>query len=128
MRITLRSLFLALAVLATLAFTSHTAAAANVRVPFDFNVDGKTLPAGTYVVTRDNNGNMVTLESQDCKYAHMWLVMRDGEEQSPNMVTLRFDENGGRYALRTVEYDTLITKRLDKNWAEKSTLRSVVGR
>ena len=128
MRITLRSLFLALAVLATSAFTTRRAAAANVRVPFDFNVDGKTLPAGTYVVTRDNNGDTVTLESQDCKYAHTWLVIRDGEQQAEHMVTLRFDQSGDKYALRTVEYDTLITKRLDKHWAEKSTLRSVVGR
>jgi len=127
MRITLRSFFLALAVLAASAFTARTAAAASVRVPFDFNIDGKTLPAGTYTVTRDTNGNLVTLESQDCKYAYSWLVMRDSVEQPAHAVTLRFDENSGNYALRSVEYDTLITKRLDKHWAEKSTLRSVVG-
>jgi len=128
MRITLRSLFLALAVLATLAFTTRTAAAANVRVPFDFNVDGKMLPAGTYIVTRDPSGSTVTLESEDCKYARTWLVMQDGEEQFPHMVTLRFDESEGKFALRTVQFETLITKRLDRHWAEKSTLRSVVSR
>ena len=127
MRITLRSLVLALVVLAASAFTTRTASAASVRVPFDFNIDGKTLPAGTYNVTRDMNGQLVTLESQDCKYAYSWLVMRDPADQPSHLVTLRFDESGNNYALRTVQYDTLTTKRLDKHWTEKSTLRTVVG-
>jgi hypothetical protein len=127
MRITLRSLFLAVAVLATVAFTARTAAAASVRVPFNFNVDGKVLPAGTYNVTHDLNGQLVTLESQDCKYAYSWLVMRDYSNQPDHRVTLRFDESDGNYALRNVQFDTLVTKRLDKHMFEKSTLRSIVG-
>jgi hypothetical protein len=128
MRTTLRSFFLAAAVLATVAFTTRTAAAATVRVPFNFNVDGKVLPAGTYNVTHNLNDELVTLESQDCKYAYSWLVMRDYSPNQPeHKVTLRFDESGGNYALRNVQFDTLVTKRLDKHYFEKSTLRSVVG-
>ena len=127
MRTTLRSLVFALAVLAAFALTTRTASAASVRVPFNFNVNGTTLPAGTYDITRDRNGGVVTLESEDCKYAYSWLVMRADTTPLDHKVTLRFDESDGRFALRDVQYDTLVTKRLDKHMFEKSTLRSVVG-
>lgn len=129
MRITLRSLVLALAVLATAAFTTQTASAATatVRVPFNFNVNGKTLPAGKYFVTRDLNTSLVTLKSEDCKDAYSWIGLTGAETHGDPRVTLRFDESDGKFALREIQYNTLITGRLDKHFSERSTLREVVG-
>lgn len=132
MRITLRSLFLALAVLAAAALTTKTASAASVRVPFNFEINGKTLPAGTYSVTRDLNGSFVTLESADCKYAYTWYALR-GEPYSPDSnITLRFDEYGNEYALQSVQFNSLITPRLDKHFSERhsgerATMHTVQG-
>jgi hypothetical protein len=127
MRITLRSLVLALAVLATAAFTTNTASAATVRVPFNFSINGKVLPAGNYNVTRDLKGEFVTLQSEDFKTAYSWYALRGGEDQSGHPVTLRFDESDGQYALRDVRYNSLTTPRLDKHFSERSTMHIVAG-
>ena len=131
MRITLRPLVLTLAVLATAAFTAHTASASaattTVRVPFNFNVNGKTLPAGDYQVMRDDEGRIVTLQSEDYKNTYSWPASRIGEPQSDPKVTLRFDADNGTYALRSVQYQRLVTGKLDKHISERATLRIVEG-
>jgi hypothetical protein len=128
MRITLRSLVLALAVLAAVGFTSKTASAANVRVPFNFNVNGMTLPAGTYTVLRDHTGNVVTLASEDAKFAYSWLLVPGDPAPNSTKVTLRFDEvAGGPYMLRDVQYNSKITKRLDKKISEVRAIHIVSG-
>jgi hypothetical protein len=132
MRITLRSLFMTLAVLATVAFTAQTASAASVRVPFNFEINGKTLPAGTYSVTRDLNGSFVTLESEDCKYAYTWYALRGEPMQPGRDITLRFDEYGSEYALQSVQFNSLITPKLDKHFSERhlgerATMHTVQG-
>jgi hypothetical protein len=127
MRMTLRSLVLALAVLAAAAFTSHTAAAATVRVPFNFNINGKTLPAGDYSVTRALDRGFVTLKSEDGKQTYTWFAAWNDEKQPDPMVTLRFDESDGQYTLRSVQYSTLITGRLDKNLSQVHAIRIVRG-
>jgi hypothetical protein len=125
MRITLRSLVLALAALAAVAFTANTASAATVRVPFNFNINGKVLPAGNYSVTRDLKGEFLTLRSEDYKSAYTWYALRGDGGQSDPKVTLRFDESDGQYALRNVEFNALTTPRLDKHFSERSTMRII---
>jgi hypothetical protein len=129
MRITLRSLVLTLAVLAAVAFTTKTAsAAANLRVPFNFNVNGKTLPAGTYSVHRDIGSSFVKLTSADNKFVGQWLLQSGDANPTDSGVTLRFDEGDGEYALRTIQYNATITKRLDKNVSEVRAIHIVHGR
>ncbi|MGA2252428.1 hypothetical protein [Terracidiphilus sp.] len=132
MRITLRSIVLTLAVLATAAFTTKTASAAvataTVSVPFNFNINGKALPAGNYFVTRTSDGSFVTLQTEDRKQAYTWFAARNGETSPDPKVTLRFDESDGAYALRSVQYDKLMTARLDKNVSEVRAIHIVHGR
>jgi hypothetical protein len=129
MRITLRSLVLTLAVLAAVAFTTKTAsAAANLRVPFNFNVNGKTLPAGTYSVHRDIGSSFVKLTSADNKFVGQWILQSGDANPTDSGVTLRFDEGDGEYALRTIQYNAGITKRLDKNLSEVRAIHIVHGR
>ena|ERR1700761_8386978 len=129
MRITLRSIVLTLAVLATAAFTTKTASAAsNVRVPFNFNVNGKTLPAGTYSVQRDLGSSFVKLTSADSKFVGEWILQSGDANPTDTAVTLRFDEGDGTYALRSIQYNAGITGRLDKNMSEVRAIHIVHGR
>ena len=128
MRITLRSIVLTLAVLATVAFTTQTASAARLRVPFDFNVNGKTLPAGTYSVERAVGSNFVTLLSADNKFIGQWVLGPGDAAPTDSGVTLRFDEGDGMYALRSVQYNATVTGRLDKNMSEIRAMHIVHGR
>ena len=68
MKNTFSKIVLASAVVAAAAFTSIPAMAAsedaaNINVPFNFTVHGKTLPAGAYKIRWDENGNYVTLQA-----------------------------------------------------------------
>jgi hypothetical protein len=130
MRITLRSTVLAIAVLATAAFTTKiaSAAAATVHVPFNFNISGKTLPAGDYFVSRTLDNGFVTLQTADYKQAYTWYLTQDGEKSLGSLVTLRFDEKDGGYALRSVQYANLTTVRLDKKVSEVRAIHIVHGR
>jgi hypothetical protein len=130
MRITLRSTVLAIAVLATAAFTTKiaSAATATVHVPFNFNINGKTLPAGDYLVSRTLDKGFVTLQTGDYKQAYTWYLTQNGEKSADPTVTLRFDENDGGYALRSVQYANLTTVRLDKKVSEVRAIHIVHGR
>ena len=129
MRITLRSIALTLAVLTAGAFTATTASAAtNVRVPFSFNVNGKTLPAGTYSVERGLNSSFVELTSADNKLVGQWILQSGDANPTDTAITLRFDEGDGAYALRSIQYNAGITSRLDKNMSEVRAIHIVHGR
>jgi hypothetical protein len=130
MRITLRSIVLALAVLATAAFTTKTASAASatVRVPFNFNVNGKMLPAGTYSVERGLGGNFVSLKDGENAFVGQWLLKSGDAAPDETAVTLRFDEGDGKYALRSIQYNAGVTGRLDKDTSEVRAIHIVHGR
>ena len=129
MRITLRSLVLTLVVLAAAAFTTKTASAeVNLRVPFNFNVNGKTLPAGLYSVQRDLGSSFVKLTSPDSKLVGQWILQSSDANPTDTAITLRFDEGEGSYALRSIQYKAGITKRLDKNTSEVRAIHIVHGR
>jgi hypothetical protein len=127
MRITPRSIVLASAVLATAAFTTHTAAAETLRVPFDFSVNGKTLPAGEYNVLRDNLANFVRLENTDASKSYTWTLEPGDPAPGSTAVTMFFDKDGSSYSLRSIQYHALTTARIDRRHKEDSTVRVVSG-
>lgn len=127
MRITPRSLVLASAVLAAAAFTTHSAAAETLRVPFDFTVNGRTMPAGNYNVVRDGISSFVRLQNADATQSYNWTLEPGDPAPSSTAVTMFFDQNGSSYALRSIQYHALSTARLDKHHAEESVVRVVSG-
>lgn len=116
MRINLRNTILAPAVLAVATFAAVSAhAEATLKVPFSFKAAGKICPAGEYVVSKDVNNTKVTLRSKDAARSFSWVVGPGDPAPNATKVTLRFDANGSDRELRTVQYGSVITSRLDKS-------------
>jgi hypothetical protein len=117
MRINFRSLVLASAAIAATAIATvpaqaATVGAATLNVPFSFTVDGQSLPAGNYLVQRENNGNFIKFESENGAQTFNWVARATGD--SKTSVTLRFDERGQSHALQSIQYGPLTTPRLDR--------------
>jgi hypothetical protein len=129
MKNTLRSLVLASAVLATIAFTVKTATAATtLNVPFAFTVGNQTCPAGHYLVERDSNGAAVKLVGATQSFT--WGIHPGDAAPSDSRVVLKFDDTESGHALSEIQYGSLTTSRLDKkslNQEARST-EIVLGR
>jgi hypothetical protein len=113
----LRSRFLLVALVATAAATfaaKPARADASVKVPFSFTVDGKECPAGRYLVRGDAMNNTVTLVGRDASRIFSWIIVPRSSEVNPASVVLRFDQRGSDHALRSIQYGSQSTGRLDK--------------
>ena len=86
-----------------------------VNVPFNFESDGKTFPAGTYRVESAANHYALTLSSKtDPKMSLTWIA--SAAEFGPNRSTLSLNFSigaDGTHALRSIRLGTLITPVLD---------------
>ena len=130
MRSILHKIVLAPVVMAAAALATNSAMAeARVNVPFKFNVAGKECPAGPYMVIEDTTHNRVTLWSRDAPLSFTWLIGAGDPAPGDNKVILRFDATGENYVLRTVQYHSLITPRLDKHvkGSEHMPVRMIEG-
>ncbi len=114
MRLSLRSLVLAPALLAAAALTPQPASAAVLHVPFAFTASGHSLPAGDYSVQRDSRGNYVTLVSPDGKHSFNWIIGPGEPKPGDTGVVMRFDPSDSGYTLRSIQYNAAITAVLDK--------------
>jgi hypothetical protein len=118
MRINLPTMILAPAVLAAVAFTALPVLAnsnSTVRIPFDFMVGNKTLPAGDYLVRQGDHTNFVALQGKNGTME--WLVGPGKPNPGDERVVLTFDTIGQEHMLRTVQYGPMVTKRLDGKYA-----------
>jgi hypothetical protein len=118
MRNTFSKFVLASAVVAAAAFTSLPAMAAsegavNINVPFNFTVQGKILPAGTYKVRWDDTGNFVTIQSGTAVDSFLWKPA--GAPTADRRVTMRFEELGQGHALQSIQYGAMTTPELTRD-------------
>jgi len=101
--------------------------ATTVNVPFNFTVQGKSLPAGQYLVQRDSSGSFLRLQGKDGGKSFVWItgVTANGE----NRVILRFDDVNQTRVLNSIQYGPLLTPTLDKKErkTENLTPLDVVG-
>ena len=118
MRLSLRFLTLASAVIGGLAFTQAASAQHVMHVPFTFKAGDKTLPAGEYRVQRDLNGHLVTLENTDKLTSYTYLLSLPGE-QSHKGVALLFDRSGSTYILNSIVVNDRTTGKLDKSFTKE---------
>lgn len=111
----LRNFVLTPAVMAAAALATNTAMAEIIlKVPFSFTVDGKNCPAGVYSIQWEStHGNLVTLKSKGVPQSFTWIVGPGDPAPGDTAVVLRFDELGETHALRSVQYGSQITSRLD---------------
>ena len=84
--------------------------ATTLNVPFNFTVEGKTLPAGQYSIQRDDRGIFVKLQSMDASQHLLWIAHAGDSDNSH--VVLRFEEHGQEHVLQSVQYGRLISPRL----------------
>ena len=130
MKQVIRNLILASAAMAAIAFTATTAhAAAQVNVPFSFQVNGKEFPAGKYIVNQNWGENLVTLQAKDSSLGMMTVLRPGHPAPTDTRVILSFDEKEQSHALRTIQYGSQTSPRLDSGskWHEKATIRQIQG-
>jgi len=115
----MRSLFSKYLLASTVMLAGTLAAApamaeALVDVPFSFTVNGKVCPAGRYQVGQDITRNLVTLQTLSGSRSFAWVAGPGDPSPSDSRVILRFDERSGDAQLRSVQYGSKITRRLDR--------------
>jgi hypothetical protein len=105
---------LAPALVAAAVVTPQLASAAVLHVPFAFSVNGQTLPAGDYTVHPELGGNSVVLASPDYKKQFNWLLSSGDPDPGSSKIAMLFDSTDSGYALRSIQYKSLVTSRIDK--------------
>jgi hypothetical protein len=108
----------ALIMTAALGVGPAVAETANVKVPFSFNVAGETFPAGYYWIQRDDLRDFVTLAAKGSSQHFTCLIGPGTPSPSQYKVALNFDQVGQTHLLQSIQYGTLISRRLDKKALE----------
>ncbi len=97
-------------------FTSVAAKAqTTLKVPFSFNVGHSFVPAGTYSVEHSGVpwAGLVTLKNVQTNATFTWTVSPGEPAPTDMRIVLKFDEIGQTHLLRSVQYHSMITSRLD---------------
>jgi hypothetical protein len=109
----------ALFMAATLAVSPAVAETTSVKVPFSFNVAGKTFPAGDYWIHRDDQGDFVILAAKASSLYFAECLIGPGiPNPSEYKIALKFDTVGQTHLLQSIQYGTLISGKLDKKELE----------
>jgi hypothetical protein len=92
-----------------------------VEIPFSFYVDNKEFPAGEYLVTRGDRGQMLTIKQAEGQEFASVLVQPMESERTLDRNTLSFHKYGNTYFLRNVSSaDTSVSGSLFKSKREKT--------
>ena len=105
---------LASAVAAAAFLTATAEAQTTLQIPFCFNVGGSTLPAGTYSLERGPRNGFVILRSTATPASFSWTLSPGEPAPTDTRIVLRFDQVGEVHMLRSVQYRSLTTSRLDE--------------
>ena len=107
--------FAALAAAALLSI--NTAKAETVNVPFAFRAQGHSFPAGQYRINQSLGNGFVTLQSIDGSRSFTSVVAPGAPAPSDTRVVLQFDKGSATHELRSIQYHSQISGRLDKGSA-----------
>jgi hypothetical protein len=110
--------FLAVAAVAVAAgtFTAQAAHATTLTVPFAFQVGDKVCPAGNYQVRRDGMSNSIEMVGNARGFK--WIIFPGDPAPTDQRVILKFASVGSRHVLRSVQFGSMTTSRLDKKFRE----------
>lgn len=97
-----------------LAANTAIAATRGLYVPFNFTVAGRTFPAGSYQVIHDSTGSFVTLQSSVSSQSFTWLLTPGQPSWDDAKVALRFDDRDDTHVLRSIQFGSEVTPRLDR--------------
>ena len=122
MKLSVRNLVIASAMMAAVAVTTTSAmAATTVKVPFNFTVEGKICPAGTYTVDKDVNARIITLQGKNAPQAFKWILSPSESVAPDSKVTMSFEQVGTTHALKSVKYGSMATPKIGSKTHEVST-------
>ncbi|HMH11824.1 MAG TPA: hypothetical protein VK578_01830 [Edaphobacter sp.] len=101
------------------------------NIPFNFTLNGRSLPAGHYTIGSDSNSpNVLRIEDRDDSVYIMTMAMPDsGERQTNN--TMLFHRYGNQYFLSSIRANSslmnchLTTSKQEK-WAKAQTREAVL--
>jgi hypothetical protein len=129
MRMMIRNLILAPALVAAAALATTSAMATTLKVPFKFVADGKECPAGYYNVDRSMSGNLVTVASRDGSRILSYVLHPGDPAPTDSSVVMKFAAQGESHILHSVQYGALetITDKPSKH-AEKPYVSIGAGR
>jgi len=111
-----------LALIGTLFMLPTLAAAASnhivIEVPFQFMVDNRPVPPGTYIVKQTyEDSNRMAIENESVKIHLVFLVNKE-QAQAGQGASLIFDQYGDRYFLNGVRLNEGIIERLSESKSE----------
>jgi hypothetical protein len=90
-------------------------------VPFDFTVQNKLLPAGTYTLKPERGTHIIQIRNRDKGYAALTIVDQDGN-RSPKGGRLIFNRYGDQYFLSEILCDDAdMNYKLPTSKTEKKT-------
>ncbi|UWZ82953.1 hypothetical protein [Occallatibacter riparius] len=121
----------AVIVAAALSASPAVAQTITVKVPFSFEVAGKTFPAGNYWLSRDDQRDYVTLAAKSSSQYHTSCLIGPGTPSpSESKVALNFDTVGQTHLLQSIQYGTMISGKLDRQAleSERVSMAHSVGR
>jgi len=126
MRIRFRNLILSSAALcATAAFAADQR---RVEVPFNFVVKNHAYQAGSYTVSLDRLRSIVTLRKiGSTSQPLQWIMLPGDNDPNHARVRLTFDVTATGHALRTIQYDSLVTPNLDKRPKQMAESATAIG-
>src|SRR5262245_33770736 len=83
---------------------SARAATVEARVPFDFVVRGQTLPAGHYLIERDDNDPYVLYIRGKESRTNVFVITEPAGDHDPagDQPALRFTRDGSQYRLEEI--------------------------
>lgn len=129
MQSTLRRIAIAPALImaAALAASPAVAETTTIKVPFSFEVAGKTFPAGDYLIHRDDKDNFVTLAPKGSSQSFSSILGAGAANPWEYKIALKFDLVGQTHLLQSIQYGTMITNTLDRKALESERERGPVA-
>jgi hypothetical protein len=101
-----------------------------VKIPYEFVVAGKTLPAGTYRVNRlsETHQGPLILTSVENGASAMFLLTTQVESSSADNINVSFEQVGGQHFLSKIETaDHVFTIPVSRSEILEATARSHSG-
>ena len=98
----------------TLAANPAVAETTSIKVPFSFEVAGKTFPAGDYSIRHDIGTYFVTLASKASPQNFSSVVGPGEPSLRDYKIALKFDLVGQTHLLQSIQCGTMITSKLDR--------------
>ncbi len=103
------------AIVVTTATSGHIARAeTTLKVPFSFTVSGQPMPAGIYKVQESSSHNMVIFRNEDSSKSFSYTLQPGDDASSDRHVALKFKTAGDQHTLRSIQFGSRTTSRLDR--------------